>query len=663
MSVRTVPFGAWESPIDAVKAASFDGRPEWLGAVGDELWWTAPRPAEGGRRALMRRGADGTEVCALPAPWNVRSRVIEYGGVPWAADAAPAGGGGPLIVFTHFDDQRLYAFRPDLPDAAPRPLTPVSRVGGGLRWADLCVMPERGEVWGVLEEFTGEGATDVRRVIAAVPLDGSAAEDRGRVRELTDDSSRFVTGPKLSPDRRQAVWTAWDHPSMPWDGTELRIADVGDEGFTGIRTLIGGPDESVPQAEWAADGTLYAVTDRSGWWNLHRVDPATGNAVNVCPREEEFGGAGWKVGLRWFAPLPDGTLAVLHGRGALRLGVLDPVTGELTDAPGPWTEWDAALAVNGSRVTGLAASAMTGHEIVELDTVGGHTRSVGAAHADTVDPGHLPRPVERIFTGAGGRDVYAHVYPPHNPDFIAPEGELPPYVVWVHGGPTSRVPMVLDLEIAYFTSRGIGVAEVNYGGSTGYGREYRNRLRERWGVVDVEDCVTVAEALVKEGSADPARLAIRGGSAGGWTTGAALTSVTTFACGAISYPILDMAAWAAETHDFESRYTESLVGPIAEVPERYKERSPVYRADGVAGPFVLLQGLADVICPPAQSERFLSHLTGQGAPPHAYLTFEGEGHGFRRLETIVACLEAELSLYGQVFGFTPPGVPRLGLSS
>ncbi len=278
-----------------------------------------------------------------------------------------------------------------------------------------------------------------------------------------------------------------------------------------------------------------------------------------------------------------------------------------------------------------------------------------------VDPGHLPRPVERTFTGPGGRDVHAHLYPPRNAGFAAPEGELPPYVVWVHGGPTSRVPLVLDLEIAYFTSRGIGVVEVNYGGSTGYGREYRNRLREQWGVVDVEDCVAVADALVKEGTADPTRLAIRGGSAGGWTTGAALTSVTTFACGAIFYPILDLTGWSSaggETHDFESQYLESLVGPIAEVPERYRERSPVSHADRVAGPFVLMQGLADVICPPAQSERFLALVEGRGIP-HAYLTFEGEGHGFRRLETITTCLEAELSLYGQVFGFVPPNVPTL----
>jgi dipeptidyl aminopeptidase/acylaminoacyl peptidase len=664
MSVHKAPYGAWDSPIDAKTAASQDGRPEWVGTVGEELWWTAPRPAEQGRRTLMRRQADGTERSVLPAPWNVRSRVIEYGGFPWAGVERRGDERGPLIVFVNFADQRLYAFEPDVSDARPRPLTPLSPVGAGLRWAEPRIAPDGREVWCVLEEFTGDSPVDVRRVVAGVPLDGSAADDRARVRELTDDGKRFVTGPKLSPDGRSAVWIAWDHPLMPWDGTELKIAEVAEDGFRGVRTLIGGPEESVAQAEWGQDGTLYAVTDRTGWWNVHRVDPATGEAVNVCPREEEFAGPAWRVGQRWFAPADQGLLAVLHGKGSMRLGLLDPATGELSDAPGRWTEWDATLAVSGARVIGLAASATTGHEIVEFDTAAGHCQVVAAAHHDPVDPRFLPAPVERSFTGPGGREVHAHVYPPHNPEFTGPDGELPPYVIWVHGGPTSRVPLVLDVEIAYFTSRGIGVAEVNYGGSTGYGREYRNRLREQWGVVDVEDCVAVAEALVREGVADPARLAIRGGSAGGWTTGAALTSVTTFACGTILYPILDLTGWSAggETHDFESQYLESLVGPIAEVPERYAERSPVNRADRVAGPFLLLQGLDDVICPPVQCERFLEQVAEHGTP-RAYLTFEGEGHGFRRLETIRACLEAEISLYGQVFGFTPVAVPKLELTT
>jgi dipeptidyl aminopeptidase/acylaminoacyl peptidase len=666
--VKRAPYGSWVSPIDAGTAAAHDGRPEWPGAVGDEVWWTEPRPAEGGRRALVRRRADGRTEPVLPAPWNVRTRVIEYGGRAWAG--APG-----LVVFAHFPDQRLYAYEPDLPGDAPRPLTPVSAVGGGLRWADPRIDLDRGEVWCVLEEYTGEGPGDVRRVIAAVPLDGSAAEDRGAVRELTDAAHRFVTAPRLSPDGRQAVWLAWDHPRMPWDGTELRIAEVTDEGtLAGPRTLIGGPGESVAQAEWAPDGALLAATDRTGWWNLHRVDPATGEAVALCPREEEFAGPLWQMGARWFAPLDSGPLgggpvgsgrvAVLHGVGAQRLGILDPATGELTDAPGPWTEWTGgSLTVAGDRVIGTAAGARTSCEVVEFDTRTGRSKVIGAAHQDAVDPAYLPEPVERVFSGPGGREIHAQVYPPRSPDFTAPEGELPPYAVWVHGGPTSRAPIVLDLEVAYFTSRGIGVVEVNHGGSTGYGRAYRERLREQWGVVEVEDCAAVARALADEGTADGARLAIRGGSAGGWTSGASLTSTEVYACGAIKYPILDLYSWAsgAETHDFESQYLEGLIGPLAEVPERYRERSPAHHADRIRAPFLLLQGLDDVICPPAQCERFLDEVAGRGIP-HAYLAFEGEGHGFRREDTMITCLHAELSLYGQVFGFDPPGTPPLELS-
>ncbi len=663
MTVHTAPYGTWQSPIDAATAASRDGRPEFARIVGDELWWTAARPAEGGRRTLVRRRADGVEESILASPWNVRSRVIEYGGLPWAGTDR-ATGRGPLIVFVHFADQRLFALEPDVPGSRPRPLTPISPVGGGLRWADPQIHPDRGEVWCVLEEFTGQRPTDVRRVLAAVPLDGSAAEDRARVRELTDNTCRFVTGPRLSPDGTRAAWIAWDHPWMPWDGTRVRIADVTEDGLRGARTLIGGPDESIAQVEWAPDNTLLAATDRDGWWNIHRVDPATGEAVNLCPRQEEFAGPLWRLGLSWFAPLDNTLIAVLHGRGAQRLGILDAATGELTDVPGKWSEWDPTLTAARTRVVGIAATATTGHEIVELDIRVGRPRAVAAHHVDVVAPEQLPVPVERTFTGPDGREIHAQLYPPHNPRFTAPRGELPPYVIWAHGGPTSRAPLVLDLEIAYFTSRGIGIAEVNYGGSTGYGRAYRNRLREQWGVVDVQDCVAVAQALVTEGAADPARLAIRGGSAGGWTSAAALTCGPTFACAAISFPILDLTGWSAggETHDFESQYLETLVGPIAKVPERYRDRSPVSRVDRIRAPFLLMQGLDDVICPPAQCERFLAAIAGRGIP-HAYLTFEGEGHGFRRQETIVRCLEAELSLYAQAFGFIPPSTPTLRLTT
>ncbi|NBE52814.1 prolyl oligopeptidase family serine peptidase [Streptomyces boluensis] len=663
--ISTVAYGEWESPIDAALAASHDGRPEYAAFVGDEVWWTAPRPTEGGRRALMRKRGD-TEESVLPAPWNVRSRVVEYGGVPWTGTTGPH---GPLIVFVNFADQRLYAYEPDAPDAEPRPLTPVSATGGGLRWADPRPHLDRGEVWCVLEEFTGDGPSDVRRVVAAVPLDGSAAQDRTRVRELTDGRHRFISGARLSPDGRRMAWLGWDHPRMPWDGTELIVAELDAEGRPyGARAVAGGTDESICQAEWANDGTLLFASDRSGWWNLYGMEAGTREAVTgdtaaaFCRRDEEFGGPLWKVGLSWFAPLANGLIAVVHGKGATALGILDPETGEVVDAAGPWTEWAPTLDACGSRVVGVAASPRSAHEVVVLDTALGRARVIGAAHDDPVDPSYYPEPQIRTFSGPAGREIHAHIYPPHNPRYRAPDDELPPFVVWAHGGPTDHAALVLDLEIAYFTSRGIGVAEVNYGGSSGYGREYRDRLREQWGVVDVEDCAAVARALAEEGTADAARLAIRGGSAGGWTAAASLTSTDVYACGTVIYPILDLTAWATgETHDFESRYLESLVGPLAEVPGRYRERSPVRHADRITAPFLLLQGLDDVICPPAQCERFLERMEGRHVP-YAYIAFEGEGHGFRRADTVIRVLESELSLYAQVFGLEPPGVPKLELS-
>ncbi|MFC4504260.1 MULTISPECIES: S9 family peptidase [Streptomyces] len=686
MQIR--PYGSWPSPIDAALAAAYDGRPEYVGFVGDEVWWTAPRPTEAGRRTLVRLHPDGTEETVLPAPWNVRSRVVEYGGQPWAGAMRES---GPLVVFVDFADQRLYAYEPG---ADPVPLTPLSSIGGGLRWVEPQLLLGLGEVWCVLEEFTGAAPTDVRRVLAAVPLDGSAAEDRDAVRELTDGRHRFVTGARLSPDGRRAAWLAWDHPRMPWDGTEVLLADVTPEGeLSGARVVAGGAGESVAQVDWwragadggmrstgdgrpstgdgmrsaadrlsstvspspsTVDGLLY-TSDRTGWWNLYRGHEP------LCPRDEEFAGALWKLGQRWFASLDNGLVAVVHGRGSTALGILDPETGELVDAAGPWTEFASTLAARGDRVVCVAASPRSAYEVVELDTRTGRARVIGAAHDDAVDPAYYPEPQIRTFTGPEGRDIHAHVYPPHNPGCAAPGHELPPYVVWAHGGPTDRAPLVLDLEIAYFTSRGIGVAEVNYGGSTGYGREYRERLREQWGVVDVEDCAAVARALAREGTADRDRLAIRGGSAGGWTAAASLTGTDVYACATIRYPVLDLVGWATGgTHDLESCYLDGLVGPLAEVPARYAQRSPVEQADRIAVPFLLLQGLDDVICPPAQCERLLDRLAGRGVP-HAYLTFEGEGHGFRRAATTVRALEAELSLYAQVFGLHPPGIPTLEL--
>jgi dipeptidyl aminopeptidase/acylaminoacyl peptidase len=634
--VKIAPYGTWTSPLGAADAAAAGGGPQWVDLHAGRVWWAEGRPAEGGRVALVRDGQD-----LLPPPWNARNRVHEYGGRPWAVLDTPD---GERVAFTHWDDQRVYLFDPA--DPRPTPLTPEPERRHGLRYADLAAGPGGAEVWCVRETVTGDARTDVRRDLVAVPLDGSP------VRVLAA-SHHFMTGPRPSPDGTHFAWIGWDHPRMPWDGAELCVARVGS---TGHRVLTGGPAEAVCQVEWEGDA-LLALTDPDGWWNLFRVG-LDGTRTNLAPCDQELGGPMWRLGQRWFAAIDRGRYAVLRS-GAL--AVLDERTGTVTDVDTDLPVWQAHLAVHDGVVVGSAAGPATEAAVVSLDlSTGVLTRHTDAGASLPAD--YLPVPAERVFTGPDG-DVPAYVYPPRNPDFAAPEGERPPFVVHVHGGPTGRSSPVLDAEIAYLTSRGVGVVAVNYGGSTGYGRAFRERLREQWGVVDVNDCAAVAQALAEEGVADGDRLGIRGGSAGGWTSAASMTTVKTYRCGMVAFPILDLAGWTGEggeTHDFESRYVEGLVGPWPRTADRYTERSPANRVDRLAGPVLLLQGLEDEICPPEQADRFVAALDGTGIP-HAYLTFEGEQHGFRKAATIIAALEAELSFYGQVFGFTPAGVPVLEL--
>lgn len=677
---RIEPYGNWQSPISAAMVARSGGRPDWPDWVGQETWWTEPRPAEGGRVALMRlrRQGDVWPEEVLGTPWNVRNRVIEYGGRPWAAAPRPGNPDGPLLVFTNFADQRLYRHCPDTPGAMPEPISPVPQRPAGMRFAELFLHPSGREAWGIRETFTGQAPTDVRRDIVAVPLDGSAATDPARIRVLAA-SHHFLTCPRLSPGGSRLSWIGWNHPAMPWDETQLCVAEIGggagDETAGEPHVLAGGHQEtggglvreSVVQAEWLDDRTLVYASDPTGWWNLYRLRLDDPRPVPLCPREDEFGGAMWRLGYRWFVLLADGRVAAVHGRGGKRLSIMDAAdTGPASREPQrtvgfQYTEWEACLAASGNRILGVAASPDRPFELIRADAGTGEVTVLRSLPHDPVDDGFLPRPQARTFTGEDGRYIHANVYPPRNARFAGPDGEPPPFAVFAHGGPTGRSPMVHDLQVAYFTSRGIGVVQVNYGGSTGHGRDYRERLRENWGVVDVADCAAVARALAAEGTADGDRLVIRGGSAGGFTTGASLTSTDIYAGGVIAYPILDLTGWrTGETHDFESQYLESLVGPWPQTSDRYRERSPVNRADRLRVPFLLLQGLEDEICPPVQSERFLERIAGLGIP-HAYLTFAGEQHGFRRAETVTAALEAELAFFGQVLGFEPPGVGQIDL--
>ncbi|MFD4791617.1 alpha/beta hydrolase family protein [Streptomyces sp. NPDC058459] len=660
-TVRTAPYGTWTSPIRAADAAASEARAEWVGFVGDQVWWTEGRPVEGGRAALVGRAADGTVLDILGDAWDVRSRVIEYGGRPWLAlGAAPSAG----FVFTQGYDQRVYR---SAPGTEPGPLTPEPGFAAGARYADFTRVGE--EVWCLRETLADPAGTRVLRELVAVPLDGSAAEDPAAVRVLAA-SHHFMTGPKVSPDGGQAVWIGWDHPHMPWDTTDVMCAPVRPDGTLGpARRVAGGPGISVGQVEWAPDrpGVMYVLSDPDGWWNIHEIGP-DGAGRCLCPRAEEFGEPLWRIGARWFLPADDGRLFVVHGTSERRLAVLER-GGSLRDVPTPYTEW-SALATDGRRIAGTAAGPRQHSTVVlvDLDTPADTPRldvlrGPDLEHGSPEHADWLPHGRHEIFRNEDGEDVHAFVYPPHNPGFTAPREEAPPFVVQAHGGPTTRSQLVVNYEIAYFTSRGIGVVDVQYGGSTGFGRRYRERLRGNWGVVDVQDCSAVARGLAARGLADPERIAIRGGSAGGWTAAASLAAEPDlYRVAGIYYPLLDPEEWRDRgTHDFESRYLDSLVGPWPAAAERYVRVSPLRRAAQVRAPFVIMQGLEDTICPPRQAERFLERLRG-GDVPHAYLAFAGERHGFRRADTVVACLNAELSAYGQVFGFEAPGVPRLTLS-
>lgn len=647
---RITPNGSWTSPIEAADVAAAGGTPQWLDMVDGETWWAQSRPAEGGRVALLRATSGSGAQEVLPAPWNVRNRVHEYGGRPWVVV-------GGLLVFTNWDDQRVYAM--DRASAKVDPITPAPSQPHGVRYGDL--RPGLGgEVWAVRERSTGSRRADVARDLVA--LSASGAQPR-----VLAATHHFLTAPQISPDGRRAAWLGWDRPAMPWDGTQLCVADIAADGtFAAHRVVAGGAEVSVCQLEWESPDTLLALLDPDGWWNLHRISLG-GEITNLAPVPAELGGALWRIGSRWFAPLGGGRHAVLNSG---RLAVLDENTATVSPVAeaAELVAWSPTIAVHGDTVAGVAAGAVSEGAVVHVNLRTG-TRSELAVPDEggawLPDPAFLPVPHERTFKSRSGEEIPAYVYPPANPDHATPEGELPPYLVHVHGGPTGRAFGVLDLGFAYFTSRGIGVVAVNYGGSTGYGRRYRERLREQWGVVDVQDCVDVAEALVTEGLADPDRLAVRGGSAGGFTSAASMTTVRTYRAGTVQFPILDLSGWTGEggeTHDFESRYLDSLVGPLPEAQGRYDERSPINNTDSLAGPVLFLQGLEDEICPPEQADRFVEALDGSGTA-HAYLTFPGEQHGFRKAETIIAALEAELSFYGQVFGFATPGVPAVELRS
>lgn len=627
------PYGSWRSPITAELLLAGSVGLGQLAVDGDAVYWTESRPQEGGRSVLVRWTAADGRLDVTPAPLNVRTRVHEYGGGAYSVRPGE-------IIFANFADQRLYR---QAPGAEPQPVTPEAAV----RFADGVWVPgggtDNGRFICVREDHRGAG--EAVNSIVSLALDG---EDLGTTLVSGND---FYSTPRVSPDGTRLAWLTWNHPNMPWDGTELWAAELApDGGLTNAQRVAGGAAESVFQPEWSPDGALHFVSDRSGWWNLYRW--RDGAAQALYPDAAEYGLPQWAFAMRAYAFITPTTLLCTRiADGVMTLARLDTANGRFTPLDLPFSAFydlhvaaDQALFIGGSSTQPAA--------VVRLNLATGAFEILRQASDVTVDPGYLSTPQPLVFPTSNGRSAHAFYYPPQNRDFRALAGEKPPLLVLSHGGPTSMTTATFNLGKQYWTSRGFGVLDVNYGGSTGYGRAYRERLNGQWGVVDVEDCVHGARYLVEQGLADGARLAIRGGSAGGYTTLCALTFHDLFSAGASHFGVSDAEALAQETHKFESRYLDNLIGPYPEQRELYVARSPIHHTDRLNCPLILFQGLEDAVVPPNQAERMYTAVKAKGLPV-AYLAFAGEQHGFRRAENIKRALEAELYFYGKLFGFSP----------
>ncbi|MGY1822852.1 prolyl oligopeptidase family serine peptidase [Geodermatophilus sp. SYSU D00079] len=635
----TTPYGSWPTPITSELVVRAAARLGEVAVDGDDVWWSESRPGEGGRSALVRRTPDGRTTDPLPPPWNARTRVHEYGGGAWTVSEG-------VLWFAEFADQRLYRLDPGA--AEPVAVTPEPPVPSGVRYADLQVVP--GGVLAVRETHPpGGAAADVVNEIVRIGTDGTA--------EVLVTGPDFVSDPRPSPDGRHLAWLQWDHPDMPWDAAALvvRAADGTETVVAGGRSADGRA-ESVVQPVWAADGSLWFCADRTDVWAVYRWRPGE-DVEPVLDLGVDVAGPQWVFGARRFAVLPDGRVVLAcAGSGADRL-VVREADGALRDLDLPYAAFRYVTAAGGSVV--CVAGGPAAEPVVLRIRVDDAAADVLRPARDLgLDPAWFSRPEHVSFPtpedGTGIDAAHALVYPPTNPQASAPEGTLPPLLVLVHGGPTSATSAVLDLGVQYWTSRGFCVADVDYRGSTGYGRRYREALRGNWGVVDLDDVVACARFLADSGRVDPARMAIRGGSAGGYTTLAALClRPGVFSAGASHFGVADLGALAADTHKFESRYLDSLVAPWPEGAAVYAERSPISHVDAFDTPLAVFQGEEDRVVPPEQAEAIVGALRDKGVP-HAYLLFPGEQHGFRRAENIRAALDGELSFYAQVWGFDLP---------
>ena len=625
---KEAPYGSWKSPITSDLIVSESIKIVEIALDGEDTYWIESRPSERGRCVVVRRSPDGNRTDVTPVPFNVRTRVHEYGGGSFVVTDG-------TVYFSNFSDQRLY--RQDS-DAQPRPITPEA----DLRYADGVIDQRHGRLIYVREDHTDPDREAVNTLVA-LGLDGM---DGGKVLVSGND---FYSSPRLSPDGSRLAWLTWNHPNMPWDGTKLWVSEIREDGSLGhSQRVAGGVDESIFQPEWSPDGILHFVSDRTGWWNLYRR--RDGRDEPLCQMEAEFGLPQWVFGMSTYAfQSADRIICAYTQQGVWHLASIDTASGELSAIETPYTSIGSLRAAPG-RLVFLAASPTETTSLVQVNLATHELEVLRRSSKVQVDPGYLSRP--RPIEFPTERDLRAHAffYPPNNRDYAAPQGEKPPLLVISHGGPTAATSSKFTLLIQYWTSRGIAVLDVNYGGSTGYGRAYRQRLDNNWGIVDVDDCTNGARYLVERGQVDPERLIIQGGSAGGYTTLCALTFRDAFKAGASYYGVGELEALAKDTHKYESRYLDRLIGPYPERRDIYQERSPINHIARLACPVIFFQGLEDKVVPPSQAETMVSALRKKGVPV-AYIPFEGEQHGFRRAENIKRALDAELYFYGKTLGF------------
>jgi dipeptidyl aminopeptidase/acylaminoacyl peptidase len=645
----TVPYGAWPSPVDARDLVTGSSQPIDVRAAGGRTWWSQTRPDQGGRQQIIRRDSDGTMHDPLPEDWSARTRVHEYGGAAWWIH-------DQVIFSVNWSDQRLYRAEPGRP---PVPITPLPAVPAALRYADGQVTSDGTTCICVRESHTDE----VRNEIVALPASAPSAGDPPAPVVLVSGAD-FVAAPRISPDGTQLAWIQWQHPNMPWDITSLWVGDLvtetGDRGIvelTNPRQVAGGQQESLLQPEWGPDGNLYVVSDRSDWWNVYRATTLEPGAdlVAVHPVPAEVGQPAWIFGQSRYL-VGEGALWMTYS-SAKGAHLVTVTSSSVRDDVLPFLALES-LSLDGSRIVAIGTRATADPVLIAIDganqqrgnltfTVLNEPAGSALAEAAIAVPQWIDFP-------SAGRTAHALLYLPTSAEVAPPAGEKPPLLVTIHGGPTAAASPAFKLATQYWTSRGFALVDVDYGGSTGYGRPYRRLLDGAWGIVDVEDACAVATWLAEQGLVDPNRLAIRGRSAGGFTTLAALATRDVFAAGASHFGVADLSALAKDTHKFESRYLDGLIGPWPEAAEVYAERSPLSRIEGFNRPLIVLQGAEDAVVPPAQAEAIVDALAANHVP-HAYLLFPGEQHGFRRSENIIRSLEAELSFYGQVFGFEPAG--------